>query len=152
MIGGSGGGYPVDILEEDMVGGHTFARHIGKPDEYLRARIFGSRTNIAGIITTGKKRAGSFTSLEAANKLVNSVLAENRDKIDAFVAIKFPFILPVLYLNADLARPTGYEAYAPDDRAYPQMRTTYGVTIRLIRTAVSKKGYHVHSAWPTNRD
>lgn len=56
LTGGSG--YPVDILKEDAFGGHTLERHVGKPEEYLKARILGSRTNIAGILSFGEVRAG----------------------------------------------------------------------------------------------
>ena len=60
-------GYPISILEEDTNGGHTFARHVGKTEEYLKARILGSRTNIARIFDVGEKSAGSFSSLETAD-------------------------------------------------------------------------------------
>jgi hypothetical protein len=77
LAGGPRGrsGYPIDLLEEEALGGHTVERHVAKPEEYLKARILGSRRNIAGIVTFGEARAGSFTSLGAANKLVNSTLA-----------------------------------------------------------------------------
>lgn len=154
LIGGPGGrsGYPVNILDEDALGGHTFERHVGKSDDYLIARVVGSRTNVAGIFGFGERRAGSFTSLEAANKLINSTIARNSDKADAFVSARFPFSLPVVYLVADFDSPTGYEAHARNHRVQPRMRPTYGVTVRILRTDKSEKGYFVDSAWPTNRD
>ncbi len=145
-------GYPVDIREEDALGGHTFARHVNKPDEYLKARILENRVNIPFIGGVGEKRAGSFTSLEAANKLVNSTLSQNQEKIDAFVQGRFPLSLPFMYVHADFNSPTGYEAYAPNDRSQPTMRTTYGVTALVIRTDRSEKGYYVLKAYPVNRD
>jgi len=154
LTAGPGGrsGYPVDILEEDALGGHTVERHVAKPEEYLKARILGSRINVFGIITAGERRAGSFTSIEAANKLVNSTLAQNQDKVDAFVARRFPSILPFMNLFADFDSPTGYEVYAPNDRAQPRMRQTYGVTVHIRRSDQSDKGYFVHSSWPMNKD
>jgi HK97 family phage portal protein len=145
-------GYSINILEEDALGGHTFERHVNKPEEYLKARILGSRRNVLGIVSVGEKRAGSFTSLEAANKLVNSTLSKSQENVDAFVGGRFPFSLPVMYVHADFDAPTGYEAYAPNDRAQPTMRTTFGVTVRIVRTDRNSRGYYVHSAWPTNRD
>jgi hypothetical protein len=142
----------VDILEEDVLGGHTFERHVGKSEEHLKARVLGSRTNIGGILTFGERRAGSFTSLEAANKLVSSTLAQNSNRIDGFVAGRYPYLLPVIFVIAEFDRPTGYEAYAPNDRAQPRMRPTYGVAVRLFRTDRSEKGYYVSSAWPMNGD
>lgn len=154
LIGDTGdrSGYPIDVLGEDALGGHTFEKHVGKPDEYLKARVLGSRVNLLGIATVGERRAGSFTSLEAANKLINSTLSQNNDKIDAFVERRFPSVLPFMNIFADFDSPTGYEAYAPNDRAQPRMRPTYGVTVHIRRTTASEKGYYVHSAWPTNRD
>jgi Bacterial CdiA-CT RNAse A domain len=144
-------GYPVDILEEEAKGGHTFERHINKPDEYLKARVTGSRTNIAGIVTVGEKRAGSFTSVEAANKLVNSTISQNQTSVDAFVKGSFPNNLPYKFVHAEFSSPTGYEAYARDHRSSPVMRDAYGVTV-LLRRATGGRGYYVHSAWPRNND
>ena len=145
-------GYPINILDEDALGGHTFDRHINKPEQYLKARITGSRRNLFGIVTYGEKRAGSFPSLEAANKLVNSTIAQHIDKVQPYVDRRLLYSLPVLYVHADFSAPTGYEAYAPTDNQAPRIRDTYGVTVRLIRSPHSPKGYIVHSAWPTNRD
>jgi hypothetical protein len=139
-------------LEEDALGGHTFERHVNKPDEYLKARILGSRRNIPFIGSVGEKRAGSFASLEAANKLVNSTLSKNQEKMDAFVQGRFSLSLPFMYVHADFDSPTGYEAYAPNDRSQPTMRSTYGVTALVIRSDRSEKGYYVLTAYPTNRD
>jgi hypothetical protein len=145
-------GYPISILEEDKLGGHTFERHVNKPEEYLKARLLGSRRNILGIVSAGEKRAGSFTSLEAANKLLNSTLSQNQARIDDFVQGRFPMSLPFMYAHADFDAPTGYEAYAGNDRSQPRMRETYGVTVLLIRSNQSKKGYYVRTAYPVNRD
>jgi len=145
-------GYPVDILEEDALGGHTVERHVAKSEEYLKARILGSRTNVAGILTFGEARAGSFASVEAANKLVNSTLSQNRDKIDAFVGSQFPAFSPFMFLFAEFDSPTGYEAYARNPRSQPVMRSTSSVTVFVRRSDRSDKGYYVESAWPMNED
>ena len=148
LVGGPGArsGYPVDVLDEDALGGHTYERHVGKSEDYLKARVVGSRTNVAGIFTFGERRAGSFTSLEAANKLINATLAQNGSRVDAFAAEQFPRSLPFMFVFADFDSPTGYEAFAPNDRAQPRMRATYGVTVFIRRTTASEKGYYVHSA------
>lgn len=70
------------------------------------------------------RRAGSFTPIEAANKLVNSTLAQNRSKVEEFVVGGLTSALPFKFLLADFDSPTGYEAYAPNDRAQPHMRPT----------------------------
>lgn len=98
------------------------------------------------------RREGSFTSIEAANKLVNSTLAQNRSKVEEFVVGGLTSALPFKFLFADFDSPTGYEAYAPNDRAQRHMRPTYGVTVLIRRTQASEKGYYVHSSWPSNKD
>ena len=145
-------GYPIDIRDEETRGGHTIDRHVGKSEAYLKARISGSRTNIARVFSIGRARAGSFPSLEAANKLVNSTIADNVPTVQAFTNAAFPYTLPVLYVFKTFNTATGYEAYAPNDRVSPIMQTTYGVTVRLVRDAGNPKGYYVHSAWPHNED
>ena len=152
LTGGGRSGYPVDIMEEEALGGHVIERHVAKPEEYLKARILGSRTNIAGIVTFGEARAGSFTSIEAANKLVNSTLAQNQDKVDAFVEGRFPSVLPFMFLFGQFDSATGYEAYARNPRSQPIMRDTSGVTILIRRTNRADKGYYVETAWPMNED
>ena len=141
LTGGGRSGYPVDILEEESLGGHAIERHVAKPEEYLKARILGSRTNIAGIVTFGEARAGSFTSIEAANKLVNSTISQNQDKVDAFVEGRFPSVLPFMFLFGQFDSPTGYEAYARNPRSQPIMRDTSGVTVLIRRTERAEKGY-----------
>ncbi len=145
-------GYPINILEEDARGGHTFARHVGKSEEYLKARILGSRTNIARIFSIGRMRAGSFPPVEAANKLVNSTIAENGTAVEAFKNGNLAYAFPVLFAYKQFSSPTGYEAYSPDGNTPPVIQPTYGVTVRLVRDSNNPKGYYVHSAWPYNQD
>ncbi len=115
---GDGRGLPVNLLEEEANGGHTIERHVAKPESYLKARITGSRTNIPYIGGEGEKRAGSFTSLDAANKLVNATISANQAKVDAWLSGSWlypPF--GSIYITTPagyFTRPTGYEAYAPD--------------------------------------
>jgi Bacterial CdiA-CT RNAse A domain len=153
---GDGGrsGYPVDILAEEQLGGHTIERHIAKPEEYLKARILNSRVNIPAVpFGGGEARAGSFTSVESANKLVNSTMADpiNREKVAAFARGDFWYSLPVLQLFKTFSTETGYEAYARGNRQ-PIMRPTYSVRVRIFRSSAVPKGYYIDSAWPENND
>jgi HK97 family phage portal protein len=147
-------GYPVDLLEEQALGGHTWQRHIAKPEEYLKARITGSRVNIPLIGGVGEKRAGSFTSLEAANKLVNATISrpENQVRLEALLRGGVANALPFTYLDADFPTPTGYEAFSPRPGVQPAIRTAYGVKVRVWRTNRTPRGWYVDSAWPLNRD
>ena len=149
-----GSGLPIDLLEEEAVGAHTYSEHVGKTEDYLKARITGSRASVPYIIGIGRKRAGSFLSIEAANKLVNSTLSlpDNAAMIEVFKDAEFPFWLPELRVFKTFSSKTGYEAFAEDDRKVPRIRSTFGVTVRLIRTNRVARGYYVESAWPMNED
>jgi hypothetical protein len=140
----------INLLEEDDLGGHTFREHVGKSEAFLKARIAGGGPlSIYGI---GEKRYGSFPSLEAANKLVNSAISENQNKIDKFVKAEYPFWLPELNLFKTFGSITGYESYAPSERRVPIIRDTNGIQVRLIRTNRTPKGYYINSAFPVNED
>jgi len=145
-------GLPIDLTEEEAQGGHTIERHVAKPIEYLKARVLGNRINIPLLGALGEKRAGSFTSLEAANKLVNMTVAANKDVVDAFVAGGVLHALPMQYIFLTTSRPTGYEAYAPNERSQPVIRDTFGVFVELWRSNKSSKGYYVLRAMPINED
>ena len=96
-------GLPISILEEEVLGGHTYQRHINKSEEYLKSRVLGSEVNVPPILTAGRKRAGSFTSLEAADKLVNATLSDpvNEGKLRAFASREFPYIWYEQYLHKE---------------------------------------------------
>jgi hypothetical protein len=91
-------------------------------------------------------REGSFPSLEAANKLVNSTIARNPDKVDKVVN----GLSGKENLDAVFGSPTGSEAYAATERSQPYIRKTYGVRVVIVRDGQSEKGYRVETAFPQN--
>src|SRR4051794_5740757 len=78
-------GYPVDLLEDRELGGHAIEGHL-RSDQRLKSDL---AARIAEAVrkgdSTGDMRQGSFTSLEAANKLVNATIARNSEKVDRVV-------------------------------------------------------------------
>ena len=94
------------------------------------------------------------TSIEWVNSadLSDNTFPDPTVRLPGEAAGQFPRSLPFMFVFADFDSPTGYEAFAPNNRAQPRMRATYGVTVFIRRTTTSEKGYYVHSAWPTNRD
>lgn len=140
-------GYPVDLLEERELGGHAIEGHTGKSSQSLLSEV---RERAASAIRKGDYanglRQGSFSSLEAANKLVNSVVAKNAETV-ARVA---KGLLPRATLDAEFSSVTGYEAYARTERSQPYMRDTYGVRVVIVPDRSVSKGFRVETAFPQN--
>jgi hypothetical protein len=80
-------------------------------------------------------RSGSFTSLEAANKLVNTTIAENQGKVDRIAIDRYPRA----ELDHDFDTPTGREAYMRNERSQAVMRDTYSVRVVIVPDS-SEKG------------
>jgi hypothetical protein len=137
---------PAELTEEEAKGGHAIAEHVGKSYDYLLARVRREASEAQQRGFTDGLRVGSFTSLEAANKLVNSTIAANSAKIDLVVS----GVSPAEILRKDFSSPTGYEAYARTERSQPYIRMTTGVAVVIVRDSLSAKGYRVQSAFPTN--
>lgn len=136
--------YRVDLLEEEARGGHTVARHVGKSFDSLARRL---REYAAWALPAGIDFAmmmGSFPSLEAANKLVNSTIAQNRDKVDAFLRSRERRAELTAWFRSE----TGYEAYLPTLRGQPHPRDTYGVYVVIERDRASRTGFRVVTAFP----
>lgn len=140
-------GLPVDLLEERDLGGHTIERHVGRSDASLLNAVNGAvdyaRRN--GDSTEGL-RESSFPSLEAANKLVNSTLSQNRDRLEQVINRE----LPRDSLNAEFSSPTGREAYSRNDRSRTVLSDTYSVRVVVVPDGTVSKGYRVDTAYPTN--
>src|SRR5436305_14607646 len=91
-------------------------------------------------------RSGSFSSLEAANKLVNATIAANNGKVDRVVIDGSPRER----LDYDFDTPTGREAYMRNERSQAVLRDTYSVRVVIVPDS-SEKGYRVLTAFPRNR-
>ena len=139
------GGRPVDILEEEANGGHTVRQHVGKSEQYLLARVR-SEEGQFGIFTISRKRAGSFPSVEAAEKLVNATLAQNADTVAAVAGGRSSGA----FVTSEFDTATGIEAYARTPRSEPYIRTTYGVGVLIAHDRRSRNGFRVITAYPRN--
>ncbi len=113
-----------------------------------------------GIFTAYIPAAGSFRSLEAANKLVRSTIADpaNRVLLDQVISGER---VRYVTLNKTFASPTGIEAYVPAaDRPppitfrrklpplKPRVRTTYAVRVVIRHDPLDRRGYRVVTAFP----
>ena len=137
-------GYPIDLNDERARGGHTIERHVNRTPDTLIAQAleaFETRPNAQD------SRSGSFSSLEAATKLVNSTLAQNRAIIDEIASGARPHAV----VFARFGSVTGIEAVAPNIRAQPYIRETHGVGVVVVHDRSSPRGYTVWTAFPSNR-
>ena len=116
--------YTVNLVEEDLRGGHANRDHVGKTDTELIEIV--EKSTIRGLfVTIAKPAQGSFFSIESANDFTNRVLQGNQTKVDAVANGT---------LDEDLFRerfgyPTGKEAFraSADEPAY--FRPTYDVGV-----------------------
>nr|DAH95280.1 MAG TPA: CdiI immunity protein [Caudoviricetes sp.] len=138
--------YPVDLLEERALGGHTIEGHVGRSSEALLDRVRQEAATARDYGSAGGLRVGSFPSLEVANKLVNSVITKNAETV-ARVANG---LLPRATLDAEFSAPTGYEAYARTERSQPYIRDTYGVRVVIVPDRSVSKGFRIETAFPQN--
>jgi hypothetical protein len=133
------------LREEERRGGHTIDRHVNVSYEALAERV---RRGADAAVERGDEfrglSIGSFPSLEAATKLVNSTISDNADKVSAVSRGERPFDI----LEKRFESPTGYEAYLERRNAQPYERDTYGVKVFILRDPRAPKGYQVRTAFP----
>jgi len=138
-------GRPIDLLEERQLGGHAIEGHVGKSHEFLLARV---REHALSAERKGDFfqgfRVGSFSSLEAANRLVNATVAQNPAKIERIMSGQSPREELVGRFDSI----TGYEAHMRSERTQPYIRETDGVVVVAIPDRRAARGYRVDSAFP----
>jgi hypothetical protein len=136
-------GRQTDLLDEETRGGHTIKEHVGKTPNQLIARMQAERFETP-FATIARKRVGSFPSLEAANKLVNSTLARNRSTVELVASGK----VTRAFIKSRFQTQTGIEAYAASERSRPYVRDTFGVGVEIRHDPHSPNSYTVVSAYP----
>lgn len=101
--------YDIDLYEEEGVG-HTIAVHVGKSPDQLWRRVADSHAGSL-FASMGIYRAGSFPSVEAARKLVNSTLAQNSEIVEQVASGKMK---ENVFVTATFFSKTGIEAFMPE--------------------------------------
>ena len=138
------GGLPVDLAEEESRGGHAIADHVGKSPDALLERAGQKYQSL--LVDVVVYRAGSFPSLAAATKLVNSTISQNLDIVNRVAA----GIETKAFVTATFSSQTGIEAYRPTPDSQPYLRDTYGVGVAIVHDDNSPNGYTVVTAYPRN--
>jgi hypothetical protein len=140
------GGYPVDLLEERELGGHAIEGHVTSRQSVVNAvqsSIDYARRN--GDSTTDMRQS-SFSSLEAANKLVNATISEHPDQVTRVVS----GLSPKETLHSEFGSPTGFEAFARNENSRVILSDTYAVRVVIVPDGRIAKGFRVDTAFPTN--
>ena len=128
--------YSVNLVEEDLRGGHANRDHVKKTDPQLIDIV--EKSTIRGLFVTVVKDAqGSFLSLEAANDFTNRVLQKNQTRVDAVAS----GATDEAWLPERFGYPTGKEAFhaSADEPVY--IRPTYYVGVLIRHDATSPRGY-----------
>jgi hypothetical protein len=139
-------GYPVDLLEERELGGHAIERHVKSRQAVANAVRDGIDYARRNGDSTADMRESSFTSLEAANKLVNVTISKNPDQVNRVVS----GLSPKETLHWEVETPTGFEAYAKNETSRIIFSDTYAVRVVIVPDGRVAKGFRVETAFPTN--
>jgi hypothetical protein len=122
------GGYPVDLLEERELGGHAIEGHVTSRQSVVNAVRGGIDYARRNGDSTDDMRESSFTSLEAANKLVNVTISEHPDQVNRVVS----GLSPKETLHSEFKSPTGFEAYAKNETSHIILSDTYAVRVVIV--------------------
>ena len=135
----------VNLLDEEGGNhkGHTIRDHVGKSDAQLKNATRDTVKKLLGV-WVWKDEIGSFSSLTAADKLVNATLSLNqqlvRDIIDGLIGGGVA--------EAWFSTPTGYQSYLPKYDAAIEIRTTYGVRVVIVGDKNAPRGFRIKTAYP----
>lgn len=115
----------VELINQELRGGHVMLRHVSAEDEYLLARN-----------ATGVDRAGTFLNLGQAERFVNEVLRRNATRLPEIYTSGQP-----LRLVEGFDEPTGRVALADEGR------TVLAYRVRVILRLKGGEPY-VFTAFP----
>jgi DNA-binding transcriptional LysR family regulator len=131
-------GYPIDLREEEKLGGHAIAEHVGANPKYLVEPVQNEADNAVQRDDDFRGFAdASFTSMQAATKLVNSAVSDNSEMVKQVASGQ----LPIGVLSS-------WFSQLPRYNAQPYMRDTFGVQVIILPDERSPKGFRVQSAYP----
>ena len=136
---------PVYLQEEEAHRGHAISEHVGKSANYLLNRVR-TETYDLGKVTVYMFRSGSFPSVGAAEKLVNSTLSSNAAEVNRVATGQ----VPEAFVKVEFGAPTGIEAFRESPRQSPYIRDTFSVGVYIKHDPASPKGYSVITAYPMN--
>ena len=141
-------GYPLqDLAEHEAAGGHTIAMHVGKSEEFLRRAVSVDQFK-SWLFSTFRKRHGSFSSLQAAQRLTNSNLSQNAEIVNEVATGQ----RPEAFITSEFASETGIEAFrtGPRESAPVIIRQTFGVATFIAYAPEMPNGFIIITSYPRN--
>lgn len=136
---------PQDLAAHEAIGGHTIATHVGKSEAFLLRSVARPRLRLP-IASLFRWRHGSFPSLEAAQKLTNSNLAQNSDIVFEVSIGK----RSKAFITSEFSSPTGTEAYRTTRRLSSpvRVRETFGVGTVIVHAPEMPDGFLIVTSYP----
>ena len=126
-------GHDVDLRRDERRGGHTIARHVGRSDAQLRARL--ARESIAA--------ASTYPDLETAERIVAQALVENERRVQRWIERRGPRSNLAIRYRARDGLPTGRVMSRGDDVS----RDAFGAVVVL---RWRDDGHYVLTSYPEN--
>jgi hypothetical protein len=138
---------PINLVEEEAPNGpgHAISAHVAKTEVQLEAEFPPVQHGL--FVDYGRKREGSFDSIENANDLVNRTLRANAAQVDRVASGQASWD----WIEYRFGFATGYEVYRPNDKEFIT-RKTYGVGVVIWHDASSPRGFRIRTAYPMNFD
>lgn len=143
---------PVYLKEEEGDHhAHTIRDHVNKSNASLAEKL---RSSVQEEVISGRPArtfdlaAGSFNSIEAANKLVNSTLIANAGLV---LRVAQGDIRGFTVLEKTFSSTTGYEAYWTSPLQEPWYRETNAVRVVIVHDSTLTRGFRIHTAFPITK-
>ena len=138
---------PQDLSAHEAGGGHTIALHVGKSETFLIRSVSTPRGRTL-FFSLYRWRHGTFPSLEAAQQLTNSNLAQNSEIVNAVAHGE----LPDAFVTSTFDSVTGTEAYRITQRTSSpvRVRRTFGVGTLIRRAPAMPDGFVIVTSYPAN--
>ena len=134
-----------DLSVHEAGGGHTIALHVGKSEAFLIRSVSTPRGRTL-FFSLYRWRHGTFPSLEAAQKLTNSNLAQNSEIVNAVARGE----LPDAFVTSTFNSVTGTEAYRITQRTSSpvRVRPTFGVGTFIRHAPDMPDGFVIVTSYP----
>lgn len=135
--GGDGGSSNArDLSQDELAGGHTLRKHVGRTDDQLRERL-GHERNISA--------ASTWTDRDTAEHAVGIALEQNRSKVERWQNREGGHPNLVIDYDGDRSHPVGRSLRREVDQPEPCAHAT------IVLRWTPPNGYYVLTSYPECR-